>query len=64
MGREFRRLSVAFTVHKPERLPLLPDGEHMDADDVANEISGVIKEALTAWYATRGKDLLACEPTT
>ena len=64
MGREFRRIGVAFTVNKMEQLPLLADGEPMDADDVANEIRGVISLALGDWYAVRGRDLLACEPTT
>lgn len=63
MARELHHVSVAFTVDKPERLPLLPDGEQMYADDVVAEVSDVIAKAVDAWYQARGKDMLCCEPT-
>jgi hypothetical protein len=62
MAREFHRLTVAFTVHKSEHLPL-KDGEQMYADDVCAEIGDVIGVALAEWYRVRGHDLLTCEPT-
>lgn len=61
MSREFRQLTVAFTVHKSENLPL-KDGEQMYADDVCAEISDVIGAALSDWYHARGHELLAGEP--
>lgn len=62
MSKELRQLTVAFTVHNSEHLPL-KDGEQMYADDVHDEISDVVGSALAAWYEARGRELLACEPT-
>lgn len=33
-------------------------------DEISTELSTVIAEAVTAWYAVRGRDLLAFEPWT
>jgi len=48
-------------VNKPEHLPL-KDGEQMYADDVVQELRGVVIAAVSAWYQERGKDLLDFEP--
>ncbi|MFL5911258.1 MAG: hypothetical protein ACJ768_11880 [Gaiellaceae bacterium] len=61
MSRELRDLKVAFTVDRPEHLPL-KNGEPMYADDVVEEISDVIEAALGIWYQGRGRDLLSGEP--
>jgi hypothetical protein len=61
MGRELRRIEIAFTVHDPDHLPTR-DGEQLYADDVAEEIRAVVGNALAAWHAGRGLRLLAHEP--
>lgn len=50
-------IRIGFTSDKPERLP---DG--MYHDDVHDELRTVVQAAVNAWYETRGKDLLRCEP--
>ena len=62
MSKELRQLTVAFTVHSSEHLPM-KSGEQMYADDVHDEVRDVISTALAAWYGARGHELLACEPT-
>lgn len=62
MGRELRHVKVTFTVRRSEQLPAMDDGEPMYADDVAGEVQEVVQVALDAWYAERGRLLLACEP--
>lgn len=62
MSAELRGLSIAFTVRTPDHLPKLPNGEQMYADDVSEELSDVVWAAVREWYASRGKDLLRCEP--
>jgi hypothetical protein len=61
MSREFRQITIGFTVNKLEHLPV-KDGEQMYADDVHSELRDVVSAAVTAWYQSRGVDLLACEP--
>ena len=61
MSRELRRVTVSFTVDKPEHLPL-KDGEQMYADDVAEELRDAVTAAVDAWYQQRGHELLACDP--
>ena len=62
MGREVRHVEIAITVDKQERLPLLADGGQMYADDVVEELHGVVQAAVATWYEQRGHLLLACEP--
>ncbi len=55
-------ISVGLTALDPDHLPE-KDGEQMYSDDVAAEVSDVVSAALSAWYAQRGRWLLAGEPT-
>lgn len=61
MSREQRGVIVSFTVLDPDHLPL-KGGERMYADDVVGEVQDVVQKAVATWYATRGHELLACEP--
>lgn len=58
MSKTYLQLGVGMTVLDSEDLP-----DDMDADDVANELRDVLQKAADAWYAERGHQLLACEPT-
>lgn len=62
MSKEYRTLTIGFTVKDCEDLPER-DGEQMYADDVAEELATFIETGLRFWYATKGKDLLVTEPT-
>lgn len=61
MSREYRNLSIGFTVLDYEHLPE-KEGEQMYADDVVEELAGVLEDAVKYWYSVRGKNLLASEP--
>ena len=61
MSKEYRSISLGFTVLDCEDLPA-KNGVPMYADDVAEEISEVVKAAVWKWHQERGHLLLACEP--
>ncbi|MDT0306872.1 hypothetical protein RM780_07830 [Streptomyces sp. DSM 44917] len=61
MSAELRDVRVSFTVRTSEHLPRR-DGERMYADDVEEEVRGVVASALRSWYDARGRDLLVCDP--
>lgn len=61
MSRTLRDIKVSFVVDRPEHLPE-KNGKPMFADDVVEEISDFIEQALTTWYAGRGQELLSSEP--
>ncbi len=61
MSKEFRNISVAFIVNDHDRI-LGSTGTYMYADDVVEELSDVIQDAITEWYHSRGRLLLAAEP--
>lgn len=61
MSRERRRVEVSFIVNDPDRLPP-KGGERMYADDIAEELRGVVQAAVDAWYRARGHELLSSEP--
>lgn len=60
MSKEFRNISVAFTVLDYERIR--DNGYDLYADDVVEELSDVIEVAIGQWYHHRGHLLLAGEP--
>lgn len=61
MSKTLTGFNVSFTVHSSEHLPE-KNGEQMYADDVADEVRGIVRAAVTEWYEQRGRELLACEP--
>ncbi len=62
MSKEYRNLTLGFTVKDYEDLPLDGDGDQMHADDVVDELADHLNYALKLWYAQRGHELLTSEP--
>lgn len=58
MSKTHMTFGVELTVNDLEDLP-----DDMDANDVVDELRDVLQKAANAWYAKRGHQLLACEPT-
>lgn len=58
MSKTFRQFGVGVTVLDYEDLP----GD-MNDDDIVNEMCDVVQKAIDEWYASRGHEFLACEPT-
>ncbi|WP_329292865.1 hypothetical protein [Streptomyces pseudovenezuelae] len=61
MSKEQRHVTVAFTVHSPDNLPLR-DGQQMYADDVEVEVRDAVQAAVTEWYQSRGNELVTYDP--
>ncbi|MEU5077090.1 hypothetical protein AB0G76_36910 [Streptomyces asoensis] len=61
MSKERRDVTVAFTVHSVDNLPL-KDGEQMYADDVEVEVREAVERAVAEWYQRRGHHLVTYEP--
>lgn len=51
MSGTLRRVRVAIVVR-----------DDQDEDAVVDELNAVVQEAVSAWYAERGHQLLMCEP--
>ncbi len=62
MSGEYQHVQVQLCIRSSDQLPPMPDGEPMYPDDVQEEATQVVRTALEAWYAARGKDLLKSEP--
>lgn len=52
MGGIMRELKVSITVRSG-----------VDDDEVVEELGEVIDAAVTAWYESKGREVLACDPT-
>ena len=58
MSKYFHQFGIGMTVYGSDRLP---DG--LDDDKVVDELRKVVQRAVDEWYAERGHEFLACEPT-
>lgn len=58
VSKYFRQFGIGMTVYDSSRLP---DG--LDEDKVVDELREVVQKAVDKWYAERGHEFLACEPT-